>query len=60
MWGRDKNFQVSMLYELRNYESKKYAREVFAFPPFISSVGSLNATNQMQNLDLAYIFKKYF
>ena len=24
MWGRDKNFQVLMLYEMRNRENKKY------------------------------------
>ena len=53
MWGRDKNFQVSMLYSLKNYENEKYTREVFAVPPFISSGGSLNATNQKQNFDLA-------
>ena len=34
MLGRDKNFQVLMLYELRNRENKKYARDVFAVPPF--------------------------
>ena len=30
MWGRDKNFLVLMLYELRNCKNKKYARDVFA------------------------------
>ena len=33
--GRDKNFQVSMIFELRNLENKKNARDVFAFPPFL-------------------------
>jgi hypothetical protein len=36
MWGRDKNFQVSMLYELKNRENKIYAG--FAFPPFVLQV----------------------
>jgi hypothetical protein len=31
---RDKNFQVSMLYEMRNCKNKKDAKNVFAFPPF--------------------------
>ena len=35
MWGRDKNFQVLMLYELRNNKNKKHARYVFALPPFV-------------------------
>ena len=34
MWGRGNNFQVSMLYELRNRKEKKYVRDVFAVTPF--------------------------
>ena len=36
MWGRDKNFQVLMLYAQRNHENKKYARDICTCPPIIS------------------------
>ena len=35
MWGRDKNFQVSMLYELRNCENKISLTKVFYFTLYI-------------------------
>ena len=34
MWGRDKNFQVSMMNELRNRENKISLGEVFFYSPF--------------------------
>ena len=30
MWGMDRYFNVSIMYELRNHENKKYARNFFA------------------------------
>ena len=36
MWGRDKNFQVSMLYELRNCENNISLSEVFFTHPLFN------------------------
>ena len=38
MWGRDKNFKVLMLYELRNRERKKYVSDILLFHPLFSNI----------------------
>ena len=42
MWGRDKNFQVSMLYELINRKNQIYGRDLFAFPHFNIGLGDVH------------------
>ena len=45
MWGGDKNFQVFMMYELRDCENKISLTKVFYCSPFISCSG-LTATGK--------------
>ena len=42
MWGRDKNFQVSMIFELRNCENKISLSEVFFSHPLFEIVEKVN------------------
>ena len=38
MWGRDKNFQVLMMYELLNRENKILLIKVFYYSPFKNEI----------------------
>jgi hypothetical protein len=50
MWGRDKNFQVSMIFQLRNRENKISLSEIFYGSPFSVSLYSVNCKLLRQNI----------